>query len=136
MSKKIKVLIIVIAVIIVLGIAAIPLFKWCNNQEYAIVSKNFGVSIGKDADLIYFDEDDAYLHAAYGVDEDAYKTLKSEIKAAGYGEMNFDNTNIGYEWIPSGKVKIMYRLEKSGESTKDIYITEPNNGFVELYFVK
>lgn len=136
MSKRIKILIIVIAVIMVLGIAAIPLLKWCNNQEYNIVSKSFGVSISKDAELIYFDEDDAYLHAAYGVSEDAYKALKDEIEAAGYHQMNFDNTNVGFEWIPSGKVKIMYRLEKLDESTKDIYITAPNNGFVELYFVK
>ena len=134
MNKKIKVLIIAVVIVVILAVAAAPLLKWYNQQEYVIVSKAFDITVNKNADIIYFDEDVEYLHAAYGVSEDVYAKLLNKIDDAGYVDVAIETTDItNYEWIPSDRVVTAYGFD---ESATYIFVTELQNGFIELYFVK
>lgn len=136
MSKKVKILIIIAVVVTVLAVAAVFAIKWYNQQEYAIVSKQFDVSISKNAELIYFDDDTDYCHAAYGIGEDDYKALLDKIDSVGYKEVEVETELPDLEWIPADRIVKGYELVVYGESAEKIFITDLTNGYVELYFVK
>lgn len=152
MNKKIKILIVVMAVVIVVGLAAIPVLKWYNNQEHIIVSKGFDVTINKNSDLIYFDEDDNYLHAAYGVSEEEFENIVKEMLDNNYYQESevvteIDGTTVlspivsNNEWIPQDKITKAYcqktpSKENKGYDFAYVYVTDSKNGFVEMYFIK
>ena len=151
MNRKIKIIVLVVAILTVIAVAAGVGLKWYNNQEYVIVSKAFGVTIDKDADIIYFDDDDEYLHAAYGVSTEDYETLLDELLSNGFEECEiyteidgkYVNSPImsNTEWIPLDRITKAYCLREDSKECKGydysyVYVADSDNGFVELYFIK
>lgn len=128
---KKKLIFLIIAVAVALTIASFVGIKWYNNQEYAIVSKSFDVKISKDADLIYFDEDDTYCHAAYSVDDNNYNSIFLQLQKLGYETTEIDASE-EFEWIPTDRIVAAYALDND---TK-VFITKAVDGYTELYFVK
>lgn len=136
MSKKVKFLILALVGLVVIVAIAIPVLNWYSKQEYVIVSNKFNITVKSDADLIYFDDDDNYVHAAYCVSDDDYQKMLDEIKNAGYKETDEITIDTELEWIPADRIVKSYGLVLYGEGTPNIFVTETQNGLVELYFVK
>ncbi len=128
---KKKFVFLIILVVLVLVIAAFTVIKWHNNQEYVIVSKYFDVKIDSAADLIYFDEDDTYCHAAYSLDDDDYNSVFSQFQKIGYETTEIELSE-EFEWIPIDKVVASYTL-KNGTN---VFIAKAVDGYTDIYFVK
>ena len=109
--RKAFAVLILLAIIISISTASVIY----NNQAHVIISKNFGVSVGKEAEIVYIEKEKA-IEGSYisydivvRVKDSEYQDVLNNIKNAGYesyGEGEEDT--FGWEaknWIPFYDVK-------------------------------